>query len=133
VAERGQDDQNEATTASVCAICGASHQPGDRFCAHCGAPLTTAAREQVTAAAAATPSPPGAAAREQEQAAWIFAAPPRAVISGGLLLLLLAVVLLLAGQLDVTGTIVMLSFCAAPLGLLVIAIGIARFVLGRRG
>jgi hypothetical protein len=52
-----------------------------------------------------------------------------------LLLLLLAAALLAIGQRDVTGTIVMLSFCAAPLGLLVLLIGIARYIASatRRG
>jgi hypothetical protein len=45
-----------------------------------------------------------------------------------LLLLLLAAALLAIGQRDDTGTIVMLSFCAAPLGLLVLLIGIARYI-----
>ena len=58
---------------------------------------------------------------DQENAAWIFGARPAAVIGGGLLLLLLAAALLAIGQRDDTGTIVMLSFCAAPLGLLVLA------------
>jgi hypothetical protein len=54
---------------------------------------------------------------------------------GGLLLLLLAAALLVAGQRDDTGTIVMLSICTAPLGLMVLVIGIARYIGGvaRRG
>src|SRR5829696_1506380 len=79
-----------------------------------------------------TPTPKNA---DQENAAWIFGARPAAVIGGGLLLLLLAAALLAVGQRDDTGTIVMLSFCAAPLGLLVLLIGIARYIAGatRRG
>jgi hypothetical protein len=65
---------------------------------------------------------------DQENAAWIFGARPTAVTGGGLLLLLLAAALLAIGQRDDTGTIVMLSFCAAPLGLLVLLIGIARYI-----
>jgi hypothetical protein len=48
------------------------------------------------------------------------------------LLLVLAVVLLAVGQLDRTGTIVMLSICAVPLGLIVIVIGLARAIAARR-
>jgi hypothetical protein len=72
---------------------------------------------------------------EKENAAWIFGARPAAVVGGGLLLLLLAVALLAIGQRDDTGTIVMLSFCAAPVGLLVLLIGIARYIASatRRG
>jgi hypothetical protein len=76
---------------------------------------------------------------DQESAAWIFGARPATVIGGGFLLLLLAAALLAIGQRDDTGTIVMLSFCAAPLGLLVLLIGIARYIAraagkgGRRG
>ena len=66
--------------------------------------------------------------RIKRHAAWIFGARPAAVIGGGLLLLLLAAALLAIGQRDDTGTIVMLSFCAAPLGLLVLLIGIARYI-----
>ena len=69
----------------------------------------------------------------QENAAWIFGARPAAVIGGGLLLLLLAAALLAIGQRDDTGTIVMLSFCAAPLGLLVLLIGIARYIARAAG
>jgi hypothetical protein len=65
---------------------------------------------------------------EKENAAWIFGARPATVVGGGLLLLLLAAALLALGQRDDTGTIVMLSFCAAPLGLLVLLIGIARYI-----
>jgi hypothetical protein len=67
---------------------------------------------------------------DQESAAWIFGARPAAVVGGGVLLLLLAAALLAIGQRDDTGTIVMLSFCAAPLGLLVLLIGIARYIAG---
>ena len=70
---------------------------------------------------------------EKENAAWIFGARPIAVVGGGLLLLLLAAALLAIGQRDVTGTIVMLSFCAAPLGLLVLLIGIARYIANATG
>jgi hypothetical protein len=73
--------------------------------------------------------------QDQERAAWIFGARPATVIIGGLLLLGLAAALLAIGQRDDTGTIVMLSLCTAPLGLLILAIGIARAIAGagRRG
>ena len=70
---------------------------------------------------------------DQENAAWIFGARPATVVGGGLLLLLLAAALLAIGQRDDTGTIVMLSFCAAPLGLLVLLIGIARYIASAAG
>jgi hypothetical protein len=142
VTERGQDETDLEDAAMVCGICGTPHQPGDRFCAQCGAPLTTEAQEQTAAArpsvAATAPGTPTGNAPEseteekQDPSAWVFAAPPGIVATGGVLLILLAVILLLIGQLDDTGTIVMLSFCAAPLGLIVIGIGLVRFLLGHR-
>jgi hypothetical protein len=72
---------------------------------------------------------------DQENAAWIIGARPTAVMVGGILLLVLAAALLIIGQRDETGTIVMLSICTAPLGLMVLVIGIARYIAGvaRRG
>jgi hypothetical protein len=142
VTEGGQDDRDVEAPANICGICGTPHQPGDRFCAQCGAPLTASARDQVapasTPTALAAPSPPAGSTAEPGEAAgrdpsaWVFAASPGVVAGGGLLLLLLAALLLAVGQLDTTGTVVMLSFCAAPLGLIVIAIGIVRFLLGKK-
>jgi hypothetical protein len=142
VTEGGQDDRDVEVSASVCGICGTPHQPGDRFCAQCGASLTASTRAEAAATpptAIAAPSPPTGSTAEPGQttghdpSAWVFAASPGVVAGGGLLLILLAALLLAVGQLDNTGTIVMLSFCAAPLGLIVIAIGIIRFLLRKRG
>ena len=110
-----------------CAACGTPYRAGDRFCAQCGAALP--APEQ-SLAESARDEP-----QNQEQAAWVLGARPATVIAGGILLLLLAVLLLAIGQRDDTGTIVMLSICTAPLGLLTLLIGIARYVAGtaRRG
>jgi hypothetical protein len=65
----------------------------------------------------------------------VLGARPATVIVGGIALLLLAVLLLAIGQRDDTGTIVMLSICTAPLGVLTLVIGIARYFAGatRRG
>jgi len=109
---------------------------GDRFCAECGAPLPAPGAERATTTQAiATPestvSPPTTNDRPQEPALWLFAATPTAVIVGGLLLLLLAAALLAIGQLDHTGTIVIISFFIAPIALLTIAIGVVRAILGR--
>ena len=69
----------------------------------------------------------------QENAAGICGARPAAVMGGGLLLVLGAAGRLAIAQRDDTGTIVMLSFCAAPLGLLVLLIGIARYIARAAG
>jgi zinc ribbon protein len=140
VTEREEGELDVAVPATACPVCGTAHRPGDRFCAHCGAPLTADPREQ---SATVSPEPAmmtatgaleaASTAEKEDASAWIFAAPPSTVAVGGVLLLLLAAVLLIAGQFDATGTIVMLSFCAAPLGLIVIAIGAVRYVLGQRG
>ncbi|MGH2614457.1 MAG: zinc-ribbon domain-containing protein [Thermomicrobiales bacterium] len=128
MSERETDDRPRDAPLRTCSACGAANRDGDRFCAACGAPL------------APELGSPGALARnetsqERESAAWIFGARPATVIVGGFLLLVLAAALLALGQRDDTGTIVMLSLCTAPLGLLILAIGIARAIAGaaRRG
>ena len=132
------DDEQRGWETIVCSVCGTSNRAGDHYCAECGAPLPLQppAADGETPAAPLTPPtwvPPLDASQrpknsDQESAAWIFGARPAAVIGGGLLMLLLAAALLAIGQRDDTGTIVMLSFCAAPLGLLVLLIGIARYI-----
>ena len=136
------DRQRERGTI-VCSVCGTSHAAGDHYCSECGAPLPVQAPATGGETSAAPLTPPArvvaidASQRpttsDQESAAWIFAARPAAVAGGGLLLLLLAAALLAIGQRDETGTIVMLSFCAAPLGLLVLLIGIARYIASAAG
>jgi hypothetical protein len=145
VSEREMDEQQRREEAIACTVCGTVNVAGDQYCAECGAPLPL----QTTLVDADTPAAPlpvqpelaepdasrAPRTSEKENAAWIFGARPAAVVGGGLLLLLLAAALLAVGQLDDTGTIVMLSFCAAPLGLLVLLIGIARYITSatRRG
>ena len=145
VSEREMDEQQRGEEAIVCTVCGTVNVAGDQYCAECGAPLP----RQTTPVDAVTPAVPlpvqpelaapdasrAPRTSEKENAAWIFGARPAAVVGGGLLLLLLAAALLAVGQRDDTGTIVMLSFCAAPLGLLVLLIGIARYITSatRRG
>lgn len=138
VSDPGMDDRQRGRETLVCGVCGTSNLAGDHYCAECGAPLP----QQTPVADGESPAAPltlptdvstlDASHRlknaDQESAAWIFGARPAAVIGGGLLLLLLAAALLTIGQRDDTGTIVMLSFCAAPLGLLVLLIGIARYI-----
>jgi len=139
------DDRQRERETLVCGVCGTSNLAGDHYCAECGAPLPL----QAPAADGETPATPRtlptdvstldasrrAKDADQENAAWIFGARPAAVIGGGVLLLLLAAALLAIGQRDDTGTIVMLSFCAAPLGLLVLLIGITRYIarVSRKG
>ena len=143
VSERDMDEQQRGEETIACIVCGTANLASDRYCAECGAPLPLPA----PAADGETPAEPLTAApgvsaldasqrprnSEQENAAWIFGARPAAVIGGGVLLLLLAAALLAIGQRDDTGTIVMVSFCAAPLGLLVLLIGIARYIARAAG
>ncbi len=138
VSERDMDERQRGEETIVCTICGMSNLAGDRFCAECGALLPQqASPEDGDTPAAPLPRQPEMSApdasqapgtTEKENAAWILGARPATVVGGGLLLLLLAAALLAIGQRDDTGTIVMLSFCAAPLGLLVLLIGIARYI-----
>jgi len=136
VSDQGWDTRNTGTTAVVCGVCGTSNVAGDRFCAECGGPLPAPVAERATTIQAiATPesavSSPAIGDRPPEPALWLFAATPTAVIVGGLLLLLLAAALLVIGQIDHTGTIVIISFFIAPPALLTIAIGIVRAIVGR--
>jgi hypothetical protein len=155
VSERETDERALGAPLPNCPACGAANRAGDRFCAACGSLLATAASDQEFTAprsADAVPAlpeatgttlefanagtePPTEREQDQERDAWIFGARPAAVIVGGVLLLALAAALLAIGQRDDTGTIVMLSLCTAPLGLLILAIGIARAIAGttRRG
>ncbi len=122
MSEREPDHQARDERALHCAACGTPYRGGDHFCAQCGASLS--APEQ---------GPPQSAQSEdatQEQPAWLLGARPVAVNVGGTALLVLAALLLAIGQRDDTGTIVMLSICTAPLGLLTLIIGIARYVAG---
>ncbi len=138
VSEREMDERQRGEETVACSVCGTSNLAGDHYCAECGAPLPRQVSPADGEAPAASPIlqtavPTPDASRspknpDQENAAWIFGARPAAVIGGGLLLLLLAAALLAIGQRDETGTIVMLSLCAAPLGLLVLLIGITRYI-----
>ena len=144
VSEREMDEQQRGEVTIVCTVCGTANLASDHYCAECGAPLppqTTPVEGDTPAAPPIQPEMSASDASqaprtsEKENAAWIFGARPATVVGGGLLLLLLAAALLAIGQRDDTGTIVMLSFCAAPLGLLVLLIGIARYIASatRRG
>lgn len=140
VSEREMDERQRGEEAIVCTVCGTSNLAGDHYCAECGAPLplplqappadgeTSAVPLNLQTGVSAPDASRSPKNPDQENAAWIFGARPAAVIGGGVLLLLLAAALLAIGQRDDTGTIVMLSFCAAPLGLLVLLIGTARYI-----
>ena len=119
--EREANDRMRDEPSQRCATCDTPYDPGDRFCAQCGAALPEAVQ----------PAPPAPAEpRPEERPAWVLGARPTTVIVGGIALLALAALLLAIGQIDDTGTIVMLSICTAPLGLLTLLIGIARYVAG---
>ena len=140
MSEREMDELQRGEKTIVCTVCGTPNLAGDHYCAECGAPLPLdlqaspvdgempAASVSLQTGMSTSHASRTSGSPDQENAAWIFGARPAAVVGGGLLLLLLAAALLAIGQRDATGTIVMLSFCAAPLGLLVLLIGIARYV-----
>lgn len=152
VGKQERDYREASDAATRCSVCGAPTSPTDRFCDQCGASLPATPVEpredqpgaagplQESANPAASITRPDTSAAEtsstpapREGNVWIFGARPAAVIGGGLLLLLLAAALLFVGQLDDTGTIVMLAICVAPLALLTLAIGIARAIGGAAG
>ena len=122
MSEQETHDRALQESALRCAVCGTPFDPGDRFCAQCGAALP--------AAEGPSPQSPPGVPQQEESPVWVLGARPIAVIVGGIALLVLAVLLLAIGQRDDTGTIVMLSICTAPLGLLTLVIGIARYVAG---
>jgi hypothetical protein len=142
VTEQEMDDRDLDDTTRRCPACGTRNGAGDRYCAQCGAllpPHATDGELPPGATASVSPatgeSPPARNADQSgekpESAAWLLAARPAAVIGGGFVLLLLAAALLTIGQLESTGTIVMLSICLTPLALLTLLIGLARLMAAR--
>jgi zinc ribbon protein len=130
--ERNLTTRSDAAVTRPCPECQAPYEPGDRFCSSCGAVLPAATPQaDVTSATSATATAitPGPHPEEKESTFWVLSAAPGSVMLGGVLLVLLAAVLLVVGQFEPTGTIVMLSFMLAPLGLLVLAFGVLRAVL----
>ena len=130
--ERNLATRSDTTVTRPCPECQAPYEPGDRFCSSCGAVLPAEAPQTVVTTAAPAAAAALATAPRQddkETTFWVLSAAPASVMLGGVFLMLIALALLLVGQLEPTGTIVMLSFMLAPLGLLVLAFGILRAVL----
>jgi hypothetical protein len=124
--------RSETAATRACPECQVPYEPGDRFCSSCGTVLPAETPQAVvTAPASSTSTALTAPPRPDDKATtfWVLSAAPASVMLGGVLLLLIALALLLVGQLEPTGTIVMLSFMLAPLGLLVLAFGVLRAVL----
>jgi hypothetical protein len=130
--EQNLTTRSDAAATRLCPECQVPYEPGDRFCSSCGTVLPAETPQPVVS----TPPPADTTAISQaprqedtETTFWVLSAAPSSVMLGGVFLMLLALALLLIGQLEPTGTIVMLSFMLAPLGLLVLALGVLRAVL----
>ena len=130
--ERNLTTQREAAATRRCPGCQAPYEPGDRFCSSCGAVLPAETPQAMVTSATSTTAAavaPVAQHDDRETTFWVLSAAPSSVMLGGVFLMLIALALLLVGQFEPTGTIVMLSFMLAPLGLLVLAFGVLRAVL----
>lgn len=130
--ERNLATRSDAAATRLCPECQAPYEPGDRFCSSCGTVLPAEMPQAVVTAATPSSAPaitPAPRQEDRETTFWVLSAAPSSVMLGGVFLLLIALALLLVGQLEPTGTIVMLSFMLAPLGLLVLALGVLRAVL----
>ncbi len=130
--ERNLTTQSDAAVTRLCPECQAPYETGDRFCSSCGTVLPAETPQTVVATTAPAVSSALVSTPRQddkETTFWVLSAAPSSVMLGGVLLMLIALALLLVGQLEPTGTIVMLSFMLAPLGLLVLAFGVLRAVL----
>jgi zinc-ribbon domain len=130
--ERNLTTRSDAATTWLCPECQAPYEPGDRFCSSCGTVLPAETPQAVLTSAAPTTTAvitPAPRQEDRETTFWVLSAAPSSVMLGGVFLMLIALALLLVGQLEPTGTIVMLSFMLAPLGLLVLAFGVLRAVL----
>jgi hypothetical protein len=130
--ERNLTTRSDVAATRLCPECQAPYEPGDRFCSSCGTVLPAEMPQAVvtsTTSSAVTALIPAPRQEDRETTFWVLSAAPGAVMVGGVVLMLIALALLLVGQLEPTGTIVMLSFMLAPLGLLVLAFGVLRAVL----
>lgn len=130
--ERDLTTRSESAATWLCPECQAPYEAGDRFCSSCGGVLPAETPHIVTTATTPAVSPAATSVPQQEEKEttfWVLSAAPSSVMLGGVILMLIALALLLVGQLEPTGTIVMLSFMLAPLGLLVLAFGVLRAVL----
>ncbi|MFM9108405.1 MAG: hypothetical protein ACKOWF_17095 [Chloroflexota bacterium] len=104
------------TDAIRCAECGAVQQPSDRYCSQCGAAMPATA-----GTVAAVPEP----ARS-----WFTATRASSMLGSALILLIGALLLMAIGQIDHTGTIVIISLLVLEAAAAMALLGIVRGVAG---
>lgn len=122
-----------------CAQCGATLQPSDRFCPQCGTLATAgalAAAPVANAAAAAAPAAPAAPAGlvPADDAAhdrgWFASTRASSMLGSALMLLIGALLLMGIGQIDRTGSIVIISLLVLEGAAAMLLLGLVRGLFG---
>jgi hypothetical protein len=119
-----------------CAQCGATLQPSDRFCPLCGTLATAgalAAAPVVNAAAAAAPAAPAGLVPADDAAhdrGWFASTRASSMLGSALMLLIGALLLMGIGQIDRTGSIVIISLLVLEGAAAMLLLGLVRGLFG---
>lgn len=100
-----------------CATCGATLQPTDRYCSQCGSGIPLAR-------AAVDSAPP------EPSRSWFTSTRASSMLGSALMLLAGALLLMAIGQIDHTGTIVIVSLLVLEAAAAMLLLGVARGLFG---